>query len=326
MGCGMSGDSAPSAATVEQAACLLAAHLPASPLHCAPRGRLALKDEGQLPTGSFKVRGALNRLLTDAELARRSGVVAASAGNHGMGVAYAARLVGAAATIVVPRAAVAVKVDGIRALGATVIAADGGYAAAEALGRRLAKQRGAVWVSPYNDPYVIAGQGVVGLELLRQVEEAGQDALDEVYVPVGGGGLIAGIGLVLRQRSPATRVVGAQPEASPFMAVAFGGGDRRAVIERPTAADGLAGDVEAGSLTIPLVRRVVDAMVLVSELQICEAAAWAWQQTALRIEPSAAVALAAFLACGQGMSAVILSGGNADPNWLAQCGVPPLDA
>jgi threonine dehydratase len=322
----MSGASAPSAATVELADGLLAAHLPASPLHWAAGGRLALKDEGRLPTGSFKVRGALNRLLTDAELARRRGVVAASAGNHGMGVAYAARLVGAAATIVVPRAAVAVKVDGIRALGAEVIAADGGYAAAEALGLHLAKQRGAVWVSPYNDPCVIAGQGVVGLELLRQLEEAGQGSLDEVYVPVGGGGLIAGIGLVLRKRSPATRVVGAQPEASPFMAVAFGGGDRRAVIERPTAADGLAGDVEAGSLTIPLVRRVVDAMVLVSERQICEAAAWAWEQTALRIEPSAAVALAAFLACGQGRSAVILSGGNADPNWLAQCGVPPLGA
>jgi len=322
----MKGADAPSAATVEQAARLLAEYLPASPLHWVPRGRIVLKDESRLPTGSFKVRGALNRVLTDAERARRSGVVAASAGNHGMGVAYAARLVGAAATIVVPQAAVAVKVSGIRALGAEVITADGGYAAAEGLGQRLAMQRGAVWVSPYNDPRVIAGQGVVAIELLRQLEKAGQEALDEVYVPVGGGGLIVGIGLVLSQRSPMTRLVGAQPEASPFMAVAFGGGDRRGVIERPTAADGLAGDVEDGSLTIPLVRQVVDAMVLVSERQICEAAAWAWQQAALRIEPSAAVALAAALAHGQGSSAVILSGGNADPAWLMRCGVPSAGA
>jgi len=309
---------------VEQAGRLLAEYLPVSPVTSLQGGRTLLKDEGRLPTGSFKVRGALNRLLTDADRARARGVVAASAGNHGMGVAYAARLIGAAATIVVPSGAVAVKLAGIRALGAEVVTAEGGYAEAEAFGRRLAKERRAVWVSPYNDGRVICGQGVVGLELVRQIEAFGGGGLDEVYLPVGGGGLAAGVGTVLKRLSPATRVVGAQPEASPFMAVAFGGGDRQGVIERPTAADGLAGDVEAGSLTIPLVRQVMQAMVLVSERQIELAATWAWQQAALRIEPSAAVALAAFLAHGQGRSAVILSGGNADPDWLTRCGVPAL--
>jgi threonine dehydratase len=309
--------------TVTRAALLLADYLPESPLRRERGGRAILKDEASLPTGSFKVRGALNRILSDRTGACTQGVVAASAGNHGMGVAYAARRVGAKATIVVPRAAVAVKVAGIRELGAEVVQAGGGYAVAERLGRRLAAERGAVWVSPYNDVQVIAGQGVAGLELLRQLEASGEGALDEVYVPVGGGGLVAGIGVVLRRLSPGTRVVGAQPAASPFMAVAFGGEDRRRVIERATAADGLAGDVEQGAVTIGLVRRVVDAMVLVSEAQIREAAAWAWEEAELRVEPSAAVAVAAYLAHGAGRCGVIVSGGNADPEWLAGCGVPP---
>ena len=308
---------------VEQAALLLSKHLPASPVAWVESGRVLLKDESRLPTGSFKVRGALNRLLTDEAQARAKGVVAASAGNHGMGVAYAARLIGATATIVVPQTAVAVKVMGIRSLGAEIVAAKGGYVEAEILGRELAGDRGAVWVSPYNDVRVIAGQGVAGIELIRQIEEVAGPALDEIYVPVGGGGLVAGVGIVIRRKSPATRVVGAQPANSPFMAVAFGGGDRRSVVERPTSADGLAGDVEDGAVTIALVRKVVDAMVLVSELEIREAAAWAWREAQLRIEPSAAVALAGCLKYGQGQCAVILSGGNADPDWLASCGVPP---
>ena len=137
---------------------------------------------------------------------------------------------------------------------------------------------------------------------------------------------MAGVGVAFRRLSPGTRVVGAQPAASPFMAVAFGGEDRRRVIERATAADGLAGDVEEGAITIPLVRRVVDAMVLVSEDQTRAATAWAWGGAGLRIEPSAAVAVAAYLAYGRGRCGVIVSGGNADPEWLAHCGVPPASS
>lgn len=312
--------------TIRRAGRLLAQHLPPSRVVWAEAAGLLLKDEGSLPTGSFKVRGALNRLMTDAARARRQGVVAASAGNHGLGVAYAARLLGAPAQIVVPAGAVAVKVTGIRSLGAEVIQVAGGYATAEAFGRRLAQQQGAIWVSPYNDPRVISGQGVVGLELVDQVEAMGEAGLSEVYIPVGGGGLAAGIGIVLKRRSPATRVIGTQPEASPFMAVEFGGGDRTRVVEGPTVADGLAGDVESGSVTIALVRRVVDSMVLVGENEIRAAMGWAWQQAGLRIEPSAAVALAGCLCYGRGRCAVIISGSNADPSLLAACGVPAGDA
>ncbi len=306
---------------IHRAASRLAPHIPVSPLVPIPGIGLWLKNEAGLPTGSFKVRGALNRLLADPARSTQH-VVAASAGNHGLGVAYASRKLGLRATIVVPAGAVAVKIEGIRRLGAEIVEVQGGYVQAEAHGHSIAEQRGSIWVSPYNDPEVIAGQGVIGLELFRQMGGVGARPLDEVYVPVGGGGLVAGIGIVLKSYWPTTRLVGVQPAASPFMAVEFGGGDRASVVEGPTVADGLAGDVEAGSITIPLAKQVVDAFILVDERSILEAISWVWHKAALRIEPSAAAAVAAYLAFGQGRCAVVLSGGNADPALLARCGVP----
>jgi threonine dehydratase len=276
-------------------------------------GLLGLKCEQEQPTGSFKVRGALNKILGASPRDLAAGVVAASAGNHGLGVAYACKLRGSRATIVVPQDAVAAKVAGIVALGAEVVRAEGGYAEAESQGRQLAQAHGAFWVSPYNDAEVIAGQGTIGLELTEQLRSALGTPSGDVFVPVSGGGLISGIGIALKALAPDVRVVGVQPEASPYMYVHFKGGDMSQVVERPTIADGLAGAVEEGSITLDLVRAVVDDMRTVEEGAIREAIKWVRRRTGSWVEPSAAAAVAAALEDDQGRQrVVVLSGGNID--------------
>jgi len=277
---------------------------------------LWLKCENAQVTGSFKLRGALNKILqlTAHELA--SGVVAASAGNHGQGVAYAARLVGARATIVVPDDAVRRKIAAIRGLGAEVVEVPGGYGAAEAAGRSMAMERGAVWVSPYNDPDVIAGQGTIGLELLEQV---GEPADVEVFVPVSGGGLVSGIGLALRADRRRFTVFGAQAEHAPFMHAYVHGQDPLLVVEKPTLADGLSGPIEEGSVTLELARDVMRDVWLASEAEIIEALRYAWLEHRLGMEPSSAVALAAARRHGRNaptIRVVVVSGGNVAPETL----------
>jgi threonine dehydratase len=277
---------------------------------------LWLKCENAQVTGSFKLRGALNKILrlTSHELA--TGVVAASAGNHGQGVAYAARLVGARATIVVPDDAVRRKIAAIRGLGAEVVEVPGGYGAAEIAGRRMARERGAVWVSPYNDPDIIAGQGTIGLELLEQLDET---ADVEVFVPVSGGGLVSGIGLALRAEERQFSVFGAQAEHAPFMHAYVHGQDPRQVVEKPTLADGLSGPIEEGSLTLELAREVMREVWLVSEAEILEALRYAWLEHRLGMEPSSAVALAAARRRGRNaptIRVVVVSGGNVAPETL----------
>ena len=296
----------------------IAPHIQRTPLRPAGPKNLWLKCENRQVTGSFKVRGALNRLLrlTDADAAR--GVVAASAGNHGMGVAYAARLRGCRATIVVPRGAIQRKVEGIRALGADVKQVDGEYEAAEIEGLRLAQERAAVWVSPYNDPAVVAGQGTIGIELAEDLARINARGGYAVYVPVGGGGMVSGIGIALRSALPSARVIGVQPANSPYLHDFVHGHDLGRIVERPTLADGLSGPVEAGSITYDLVRDVVDDMQLVSEEEIERAIVWALG-AGETVEPSAAVALAAGLReVRGGERVVVLSGGNIDEDLLTR--------
>jgi threonine dehydratase len=271
-----------------------------------------LKCENEQHTGSFKLRGALNRclLLSPDDLNR--GIVAASAGNHGQGVAYAARLLGARATIVVPADAVARKIEGIRSLGAVVVLVDGGYAAAESEGHRLATERGGVWISPYNDAEVVAGQGTLGLEIEAQWEGLSTSGESAVFVPVGGGGLVAGIGAALSAYRPGLRVIGVLPENSPYLHAYFHTGSMAGVDERPTLADGLSGPVESDSITLSLVREYVDDMVLVTEAEIREALHWASTRDVVA-EPSAAVALAACLKSPLVRRLAVISGGNVDP-------------
>jgi threonine dehydratase len=276
---------------------------------------LYLKCEHDQVTGSFKVRGALNKVMSLPEGAIARGLVAASAGNHGLGVAYAAKQVGASALIVVPDDAVQPKVDGIRALGGEVVQVPGGFGAAEACGKSLAEKRDAVWVSPYNDRDIIEGQGTLGLELARQLEaRGGQGVSWEVYIPVSGGGLVCGVGLALKDEG-AYRVIGVQTQAAPYMATFVAGGDLAVIVETPTLADGLAGPVERGSMTFDLIGDAVDEMQLVGEQEIKQSMMKAWRLFGVEIEPSAAVPLAAALrAAGNVLRVVVLSGGNVSPD------------
>jgi threonine dehydratase len=209
--------------------------------------------------------------------------------------------------------AVPKKVEAMRALGAQVHAVPGGYAEAEAAGRAYASQHARTWISPYNDGQVIAGQGTLALEILEDLEESAA-ALTWV-VPVGGGGLISGVGAALRARSPRSRLVGVQSEASAFAHGLFQHGTQAGIADLPSLADGLSGAVESGSVTIPLMREYVDEFVLVSEEEIARAVAFAWHEYRETLEGAAAAGLAALLT-GKipGRPAVaVMTGGNIQP-------------
>lgn len=310
---------APDLAAIRGAANRIAPYIVRTPLKaCA---EIWLKCENRQVTGSFKARGALNKVLGLSEDEAQRGLVAASAGNHGLGVAYAARLRGLEATIVVPKAAVARKVQAIREQGGRVVFVDGGYAEAEAQGKRLAADNGCVWISPYNDVDVIAGQGTAGLELATQAGEAFGGAAWEVFVPVSGGGLVCGVAAGLRAVGAQARVVGVQPEASPYLYAHFRGEDVSAVREKPTLADGLAGAVEDGSITFGLLLQLVDDMCLATEEEIREAIRWVQAESGEVIEPSAAAAVAAARShAGQMPKVALASGGNIDPAVLRAVG------
>jgi len=240
--------------------------------------------------------------------------VAASAGNHGQGVAVAARLMGLRAVVFASEHAVPAKLEAMRSLGAEVRLVTGGYEQAEKAGIQFAAEQGMTWISPYNDGQVIAGQATVGVELLDDIPA---EDLEAVVVPVGGGGLIAGIGLVLQQipEEHRPRLIGVQSEASPYFRALLKNGSQDGVVETDSLADGLAGRVEDHAITIPLVRSLVDDILLVSEVEIEQAVAAAWQRYGAVIEGSAAVVLAAALAgkFSQRPAALVISGGNIQP-------------
>lgn len=283
-----------------------------TPLGYDERNDLLVKWENRQVTGSFKARGALNRLLGAAPGEAERGLVCASAGNHGHALARGARQLGVQVEVFVGENAAPVKIAAMRALGAVVHVVPGGYAEAEAAGRLHASESQRVWISAYNDPLVIAGQATVALEAMEQLEN--QQPLVWV-VPVGGGGLIAGIGAALRARGQRARLVGVQPTDNAFMKALFYTGSQDGLKDLPSLADGLTGAVEPQSVTIPLVKSLVDEIVTVSEEDIARAIAWAWYEHRQVIEGSGAVSLAALL-FGQ-ISArpalAVVTGGNIDP-------------
>jgi threonine dehydratase len=287
-----------------------------TPLTWDPDLDLFLKWENRQVTGSFKIRGALNKVLSLEPWERMRGLVTASAGNHGQGMAFAARAVGVPAVVFASDHAVAAKVDAMRALGAEVRLVDGGYEMAEHTAQVYAADQGLTWISPYNDGQVIAGQATVGLEIIEQLKPRVPGA---VIVPVGGGGLIAGIAAAVSMDgvSPRPKLIGAQSTASPFFHALFYRGTQQDVVEQESLADGLAGAVEDGSLTIPMVRRLVSEITLVSEDMIERAVAYAWQKHGEKIEGSAAVPLAAVMAQTfsrpPGPLVAVISGGNIQP-------------
>jgi threonine dehydratase len=265
--------------------------LDVSPVLSASLGcEVLLKCEHLQPTGSFKVRGAANKVLVLDEAVRRAGVITASTGNHGQGVARAGALAGVAVTVYVGSATAPQKLAAIRALGAEVVIIDGPPIDAELEARRQAEIQGKTYISPYNDLDVIAGQGTIGVELARQSPE-----LAAVFVSVGGGGLISGIGTALKHLNPRTRIVGVWPENSPCMLAALKAGAIVDTPEFPTLSDATAGAVEAGSVTFPICGAVIDATLTVTETEIASAMRTVAQTDRWMIEGAAGVAVAGLL-------------------------------
>ncbi|HDS5479016.1 threonine/serine dehydratase [Serratia liquefaciens] len=270
---------------------------------------LFLKCDHLQPTGSFKFRGASNKLRLLSEEQRQRGVIAASSGNHGQAMALAGKLMGVEVKVYAPETAAAIKLDTIRALGAQVELVAGDALNAEQAGEKAAYEQGKVYVSPYNDEQVIAGQGTCGMELVEQ-----QPDLDAVFVAVGGGGYISGIGSVLQQLSPKTQLIACWPENATSMYSALEAGHIFPVEEQHTLSDGTAGGVEPGAVTFPLCQKLIDRKVLVSETEIKQAMRQIAVSDRWIIEGAAGVALAAAIKLApefQGKKvAVVLCGKN----------------
>jgi threonine dehydratase len=253
-------------------------------------GEVLLKLECYQPTGSFKVRGALSAISQLSPDERARGVVTASAGNHGLGVAWAASRLGVSATVVVPDNASQAKVAALQRFPITLLRGGPSYDTAERKALELSRDSGAVFVSPYNDPWVIAGQGTIGVELLEDAPD-----VDVALIPVGGGGLISGIGSWLKSVAPSTQVIGVQSSASPAMERALAMGELVEIPILPTLADGLAANIQRGSITFDLARQVVDRVVLVSEDEIAATVRDSLHELHLALEGSAVVGIAALL-------------------------------
>lgn len=249
-----------------------------------------LKLENLQHTGSFKVRGALNKILSLPPDRLQRGVVAASTGNHGAAVAFALGKLGANGTVFVPRTAAPDKVALVERLGAEVRYHGEDCAEAEAEARRIAADSGRTYISPYNDPEVIAGQGTIAVELERQL-----DPVDAVFVSLGGGGLIAGIAAYLKAVRPRVRVFGCSPENSQVMIRSQAAGEILDLPSLPTLSDGTAGGIEPGAITFDLCRELVDDYVTVNEKEIAENLADFMRTHSSKIEGAAAVAIGAYL-------------------------------
>lgn len=272
-----------------------------------------LKLEGLQRTGSFKVRGAFNRVATLTPDERARGLVTASAGNHGQGVALAARALGAHARVFVPAGAPETKRRRIARFGAELVRIEGGYDDAHAAAEADAARTGATFVHAYSDPMTVAGQGTVALEVFEELP-----GVRTLVVPVGGGGLVNGCGIVARALSPETRVIGVQTHETAAMHASLAAGELCCPPQGQTLCEGLSGETDARSLE--LARRVVDEVVLVSEDAVRRAMRWLFVEEGVVAEGSAAVGVAALLegaVRAAGPTAVILSGSNVDAARLA---------
>jgi len=249
-----------------------------------------LKLEHLQHTGSFKLRGATNKILSLTDEQLRAGVIAASTGNHGMGVCYAARHAGTTATIYLPRDVSEQKLEMIKHLGGIPVLSNNDCLEAEHKAREAAEKSGRVFISPYNDLQVIAGQGTIGVEIARQL-----DRIDAIFVTVGGGGLIAGIATYLKAVSPQTRIIGCWPENSPVLYECLRAGRIIEVPEETTISESTTGGMEEGSVTFPLCQQLIDDHTLVSESEIREAMRLIFDKEHWIIEGSAGVAVAAYL-------------------------------
>lgn len=249
--------------------------------------RVLLKREDLQPIFTFKIRGAYNKIVHLTEAQRARGVIAASAGNHAQGVALAATKLGIKSTIVMPRTTPLIKVNSVRRLGGKAILHGDAYDDAYAHARMLAKEQGLTLIHPYDDPYVIAGQGTVAMEILRQLHEP----VHAVFVPVGGGGLIAGVAAYIKRLRPDVKIIGVEPEDAPTLHTALAKGKRVVLPQVGIFADGVAVR-QIGALPFRLARQYVDDVILVSTDEICAAIKDIFEDTRSIAEPAGALGVA----------------------------------
>jgi threonine dehydratase len=271
---------------------------------------ILMKAENQQRAGSFKIRGAMNALALLGDGKRRKGVVAASAGNHGQGVALAASNLGITSTVFMPETAMLPKIDATRGYGAEVRLVGSNIGEALDAARQFGEETGAHLVHPYDDPAIIAGQGTLGLEILEQASDLGT-----IVVPVGGGGLIAGVGAAVKALDPSVRIVGVEASATAPYVASRQAGTPTDVEPRYTLADGIA-VAQASALCFEHIEAYVDDLVTVDDGQMTEAVALLLERAKLLVEASGAAPLAAMLAGKverkSGATVLILSGGNVD--------------
>ena len=286
-----------------------------SPIGAGYGADLHLKLENHQHTGSFKARGAFNKLLSLDGAALSRGVIAASTGNHGAAVAYAAREIGAMARVVVPGNADPGKVAAIASLGGEVIVHGEDSAVAETHARALAAQEALPFVSPYNDIDVVAGQGTAGMEITRQLH-----GIDAVFIALGGGGLLAGVGAWVKWVRPEAAIIGCSPENSAVMIHSLRAGEILELESKPTLSDGTAGGVERGAVTFDWCRALADDLVTVSEEEIGQAMRLVHETHGLAVEGAAGVAVAGFLRHAERWRnrrvVAIVCGGNVSPDVL----------
>ncbi len=267
-----------------------------------------LKLENEQVSGSFKVRGALNRLMTLTREQIARGVITASTGNHGLGVAFAAGQLGIKAQVVFPTEASLDKYQKMTNAGVEVIQ-EVDYTEIESHARELARNQDLTYVSPYNDPEIIAGAGTVGLEILEQA-----DSIDAVIVPIGGGGLISGIATAIKAKRPETQIIGVQSEVSPEVYESWKAGHWVEAEEADSLAQGLMGGVESDSVTLDIIQKLIDSIVLVRESSILEAIRFLYEKESLTIEGAGAASVAALIEMGRTMTGksvvAVVSGGN----------------
>lgn len=268
-----------------------------------------LKLENLQYTGSFKLRGAFNKLLLLSPEERRHGCVAASSGNHGAAIAYAMKKLGVTGVIFVPEQTSTAKVDAIRRAGGDVrfFGTDG--LDTEKHARAYAAEQGMAYLSPYNDEQVIAGQGSCGVEIARQLSP-----VDAVFVAVGGGGLLSGIGVFLKSVNPRVEIVSCQPQASAVMTASIKAGKLLDLASEPTLSDGTAGGIEQGAITFDICRDVIDRFVLVTEQEIAAAMCAFIDAHHMLVEGAAGVAIAAFMQVANDYAGknvvIVVCGGN----------------
>lgn len=272
-----------------------------------------LKFENLQVTGSFKVRGVLNKLLSLTDDERSRGVITASTGNHGLAVSHAADLLGVPATVVLPETADPAKVDRLRGQGVGIELRGAECAEAESWARTEGERSGALYVAPYNDPDVVAGQGTIGLEVARELGH-----VDELFASVGGGGLMAGVAGFLVESGAGTRAIGCLPKNSPVMYDSVKAGRIVDSPVLPTLSDSTAGGIEPGAITFELCRRLVSGWVLVEEAEIREAMSLVYEEHDLVIEGAAGVAVAGLRKSRRSgprgeTAVVVVCGGNVAP-------------